>query len=131
MAWQSSEGIPRSSSSPSSGRLNSALKKSATRDAGAELLDRNGVLLAIINEVARRTGGDRDRFARAEPPLLTLHDEVQRARDDLGWDAMHTARRVIAAIEADYAQLVGAERFEAAAWTLDEFLRGLTSRYAE
>lgn len=50
---------------------------------------------------------------------------------DSGWEAMRTARRVIAEIEADYAQLVGAERFEAAAQTLDELLRGLASRQAE
>ena len=50
---------------------------------------------------------------------------------DAGWEAMRTARRVIAEIEADYAQLVGVERFEAAAQTLDELLRGLTSRQAE
>ena len=50
---------------------------------------------------------------------------------DAGWEAMRTARRVIAEIEADYAQLVGPERFEAAAQTLDELLRGLTSRQAE
>jgi DNA-binding MarR family transcriptional regulator len=49
---------------------------------------------------------------------------------DAGWQAMRTARRVIAEIEADYAQLVGGERFEAAAQTLDELLRGLASRQA-
>jgi hypothetical protein len=43
---------------------------------------------------------------------------------------MRTARRVIAEIEADHAQLVGAERLEAAAQTLDELLRGLASRQA-
>jgi DNA-binding MarR family transcriptional regulator len=47
---------------------------------------------------------------------------------DTGWEAMRTARGVIAEIEADYAQLVGVERFEAAAQTLDELLRGLASR---
>jgi DNA-binding MarR family transcriptional regulator len=50
---------------------------------------------------------------------------------DAGWEAMRTARGVIAEIEADYAQLVGVERFEAAAQTLDELLRGLASRRAE
>lgn len=50
---------------------------------------------------------------------------------DAGWEAMRTARRVISEIEADYAQLIGAERFEAAAQTLDELLRGLTSRQAK
>ena len=50
---------------------------------------------------------------------------------DAGWEAMRTARRVIAEIEADYARLVGVERFEAAAQTLDELLRGLASRQAE
>jgi DNA-binding MarR family transcriptional regulator len=48
-----------------------------------------------------------------------------------GWEAMRTARRVIAEIEADYALLVGAERFEAAAETLDQLLRGLASRPTE
>jgi DNA-binding MarR family transcriptional regulator len=47
---------------------------------------------------------------------------------DAGWEAMNTGRRVIAQIEAEYAQLVGAERFEDAAQTLDELLRGLDSR---
>jgi DNA-binding MarR family transcriptional regulator len=44
---------------------------------------------------------------------------------DAGWDAMRTARQAIADIEAEYARLVGAEEFEAAARTLDELLRGL------
>jgi len=48
-----------------------------------------------------------------------------------GWEAMRTARRIIAEIEADYALLVGAERFEAAAQTLDQLLRGLDSRPTE
>jgi DNA-binding MarR family transcriptional regulator len=50
---------------------------------------------------------------------------------DAGWKALRTARRVIAEIEADYTQLVGAEHFDAAAQTLDELLRGLASRQAE
>lgn len=50
---------------------------------------------------------------------------------DAGWEAMRTARRVIAEIEADYALLVGAERFEAAAQTLDQLLQGLASRPTE
>ena len=44
---------------------------------------------------------------------------------DAGWDAMRTARQAIADIEAEYARLVGAEEFEAAARTLDELLRAL------
>ena len=44
---------------------------------------------------------------------------------------MRTARRVIAEIEAEYTEIVGAERFEAAAETLDEILRGLVSRQAK
>jgi DNA-binding MarR family transcriptional regulator len=48
-----------------------------------------------------------------------------------GWEAMRTARRVIAEIEADYGRLVGAEHFEAAAQTLNELLNGLASREAE
>ena len=47
---------------------------------------------------------------------------------DAGWDAMNTAREVITQIEAEYAALVGAERFEDAARTLDELLRRLDSR---
>jgi DNA-binding MarR family transcriptional regulator len=50
---------------------------------------------------------------------------------EAGWEAMRTGRRVIAGIEADYTQLVGAERFEAAAETLDDILRGLVSRQAK
>jgi DNA-binding MarR family transcriptional regulator len=50
---------------------------------------------------------------------------------DAGWEAMHTARRVIGEIEAGYARLVGAERFEAAAHTLAELLHDLASRQAE
>ena len=45
---------------------------------------------------------------------------------DAGWQAMRTARGIIAGIEADYAQRVGPERFEEAAQTLDELLRALT-----
>jgi DNA-binding MarR family transcriptional regulator len=41
---------------------------------------------------------------------------------DAGWEAMRTARDIIDQIEADYAQLLGAERFEAAAQTLDQLL---------
>jgi DNA-binding MarR family transcriptional regulator len=47
---------------------------------------------------------------------------------DAGWDAMRTARRQIAEIEAGYAQLVGTDRFEDAAQTLDALLRQLTLR---
>ena len=47
---------------------------------------------------------------------------------DAGWDAMRTARRIIADIERDYARLVGAKRFEGAAMTLDELLHRLTAR---
>jgi Transcriptional regulators len=44
---------------------------------------------------------------------------------DVGWEAMRTGRAVISEIEAEYAQLVGAKRFEDTARTLDELLRGL------
>jgi len=47
---------------------------------------------------------------------------------DAGWDAMRTAHRVIAEIESDYAELVGAARFENAAQTLDTLLRELRSQ---
>jgi DNA-binding MarR family transcriptional regulator len=46
---------------------------------------------------------------------------------DSGWEAMRTARRVIADIEADYARCVGSERFETAAQTLDARLRALAT----
>lgn len=49
---------------------------------------------------------------------------------DAGWEAMRTARDIIDRIEADYARLLGAERFEAAAQTLDELLRALTAPQA-
>jgi DNA-binding MarR family transcriptional regulator len=45
---------------------------------------------------------------------------------DAGWEAMRTGQRVIAEIEAGYAQRVGPARFEAAAQTLDALLRALT-----
>lgn len=47
---------------------------------------------------------------------------------DAGWEVMNTGRRVIAEIEADYAELVGAGRFEDAAQTLNELLARLDSR---
>jgi DNA-binding MarR family transcriptional regulator len=50
---------------------------------------------------------------------------------DAGWQAMSTGRQAIAEIEADYAELVGAKRFEDAAETLNELLAGLDSRETE
>jgi DNA-binding MarR family transcriptional regulator len=47
---------------------------------------------------------------------------------DAGWDAIRRGRSVISEIEGEYAQLVGAERFEDAARTLDELLRRLGSQ---
>lgn len=44
-----------------------------------------------------------------------------------GWDAMRTARGAIADIEARYARLVGAARFEDAARTLDALLGALAA----
>ena len=46
---------------------------------------------------------------------------------DAGWAAMGIARKVIAEIEADYADRVGAESLEGAAQTLDALLRSLTA----
>ena len=46
---------------------------------------------------------------------------------DAGWEAMRTARRVIAELEADYAHRVGPDRFEAAAQTLDALLHSLAA----
>jgi DNA-binding MarR family transcriptional regulator len=50
---------------------------------------------------------------------------------DAGWDAMRTARGQIAEIEAGYAELVGADRFEEAAQTLDALLRAAALRAPE
>jgi DNA-binding MarR family transcriptional regulator len=50
---------------------------------------------------------------------------------DAGREAMRTARRVIAEIEAGYAELVGAKRFEDAAETLNTLLTQLALREAE
>jgi DNA-binding MarR family transcriptional regulator len=47
---------------------------------------------------------------------------------DAGWEAMRMARRIIADIEAEYAERVGAKRFEAAAQTLDTLLRDLAGK---
>lgn len=44
-----------------------------------------------------------------------------------GWAAVRTARQVIAGIEADWAQRVGADRFEAMAQVLDDLLRDLSA----
>ena len=46
---------------------------------------------------------------------------------DAGWEAMRTARRSIAEIEAGYAALVGPESFETAVETLDALLQALTA----
>jgi DNA-binding MarR family transcriptional regulator len=50
---------------------------------------------------------------------------------DAGWEALRTARRIIAEIEQEYARLVGAERFEASALTLDELLRRVAEQQGE
>lgn len=44
---------------------------------------------------------------------------------DAGWEAMRLARQQIADIEREYANLVGADRFEDAAETLDALLAAL------
>jgi DNA-binding MarR family transcriptional regulator len=44
---------------------------------------------------------------------------------EAGWEAKRTALRVIGEIEAEFAQRVGPNRFEAAARTLDHLLRSL------
>jgi DNA-binding MarR family transcriptional regulator len=46
---------------------------------------------------------------------------------DSGWEAIRIGRGVIAEIEKEYARLVGAQRFEVAAQTLDELLRRLAA----
>ncbi len=87
--------------------------------------------------------------ARLTPPAMSaLVDDLERLgiverrpdpRDrraklicltERGWDAMRTARRVIAEIEAEYAALVGPERFEEAAATLDLLLGRLRAAEA-
>lgn len=47
---------------------------------------------------------------------------------DAGWEAMRVAQRIIEDIESDYAELVGAERFEETASTLDDLLLRLSER---
>jgi DNA-binding MarR family transcriptional regulator len=42
-----------------------------------------------------------------------------------GWDAIHAGREIIARIEADYAQRIGAERFETMCWALQDLLDDL------
>jgi DNA-binding MarR family transcriptional regulator len=49
---------------------------------------------------------------------------------DAGWEAMRTARGVIAGIEAECATLIGERRFEATARSLDQLLRALADRPA-
>jgi DNA-binding MarR family transcriptional regulator len=46
---------------------------------------------------------------------------------DAGWEAMRVGHGVIAEIEANYAELVGTESFEAAAQTLDRLLSDLSA----
>jgi DNA-binding MarR family transcriptional regulator len=47
---------------------------------------------------------------------------------EAGWDAMRTAREVIAEIERECAELIGERRFEATARALDALLRALGER---
>jgi DNA-binding MarR family transcriptional regulator len=47
---------------------------------------------------------------------------------EAGWEAMRTARRVIADIEREYAAAIGVERFEETACALDDLLRELGAR---
>jgi DNA-binding MarR family transcriptional regulator len=42
-----------------------------------------------------------------------------------GWDAIRTGRAIIARIEADYAERIGPERFEATCWALQDLLDDL------
>lgn len=49
---------------------------------------------------------------------------------DAGWEAMRTARRVIAEIERECAELIGARRFETTARSLEALLRALSDRAA-
>jgi transposase-like protein len=71
----------------------------------------------------------RPEFRREAVELVLAGRSVRDVAESLGCsDQRPTARQVIAQIEADYAQLVGAERFEEAAQALGELLRGLASR---
>jgi DNA-binding MarR family transcriptional regulator len=42
-----------------------------------------------------------------------------------GWDAIRAGRAIIARIEADYADRLGAERFESMCWALQDLLDDL------
>ncbi len=44
---------------------------------------------------------------------------------DDGWDAIRSGREIIARIEADYAQRIGTERFEAMCWAMQDLLDDL------
>jgi DNA-binding MarR family transcriptional regulator len=50
---------------------------------------------------------------------------------EAGWEAMRTARRIIAGIEAEYADHIGSERFEGATQTLNALLTALTAKTNE
>lgn len=43
-----------------------------------------------------------------------------------GWNAIRVGRAIIARIEADYAERIGSERFEAMCWALQDLLDDLT-----
>ncbi|MBA3807917.1 MAG: winged helix-turn-helix transcriptional regulator [Solirubrobacterales bacterium] len=85
--------------------------------------------------------------ARMTPPAMSeLVDDLQRlgiverrpdpsdgrakliCLTDAGWQAMRIARSAIAEIEAEYARLVGTERFEQAAQTLELLLHEVDAR---
>ncbi len=69
---------------------------------------------------------------------LEAHELVERRPDpvdkraklvvltDAGWDAIRNGQAIIAAIEADYAQRIGAKRFEAMCQTMQDLLDELT-----
>ncbi len=80
-----------------------------TRPSMAELVDE----LEAQRLVERRPDPD---DGRAKLVLLTPR----------GWDAIRTGRAIIARIEADYAERLGARRFEAMCWALQDLLDSLS-----
>jgi hypothetical protein len=62
--------------------------------------------------------------ARSRDPFAQMKKII--CLTDAGSQAMRVARDAIAEIEAGYAEVVGGERFEAAAQTLNALLHGLT-----
>lgn len=80
----SSDGIPPAPSSPRAASPNQCSKNSAVRRRGPELLEGDGVLVAVVAEPVRHAGRDRDRLTGADLPLLSVDDEAEPSGHDLG-----------------------------------------------